>query len=107
MGTATCIGTGGPCESALATCDGTMIVQCVGLQEARTECSAQLVDGICVATETGASCAIGSECDPAQTPDTCEGDTLTFCAGGVLQTAQCSDFGFQPCLDGRCQAYAR
>lgn len=102
---ATCIGIGAPCTAALASCEGTVMVSCMGGQEVRTDCAAQLVDGTCVAMDTGARCVLGSECDPWQTPDTCEGDTITFCAGGVLQTAQCSDFGFDPCEDGRCQAY--
>jgi hypothetical protein len=103
--TATCVGAGPACTPALASCEGNVAVSCMGGQEARTDCAATLTDGTCVARDTGAICALGNECDPYQTVDTCEGDTLTYCAGGLTRTAQCSDFGFGPCQDGRCQAY--
>jgi hypothetical protein len=102
---ATCIGTGPACETALPHCDGALVVSCLGGQEATADCAGQLVDGICVDGEIGARCLLGSECDAYQSPETCVDDTVTFCAAGVQRTAKCSDFGFGPCVDGRCQAY--
>jgi hypothetical protein len=101
----TCVGTGPACDPALPRCEGTTVVSCLGGQEATEDCAAHLAEGTCVVNDSGAKCVLGSECDPFQTAETCVDDTVTFCAAGVQRTAKCGDFGFGPCLDGRCQAY--
>jgi len=102
---ATCVGAGPACTATSQRCEGTVAVTCVGGQETTEDCAARLVEGTCVAGEVTVKCALGGACDPLQSTDSCVDDTVTFCAAGVERTAKCSDYGFGPCVDGRCQAY--
>jgi hypothetical protein len=105
-GVCTSNGGGGACTAGtLPTCDGAAIVRCSGGIEVRTDCAAREVGAMChlgPTTSPEPYCGPGDACYPTKGAETCTGTSVSYCAGGVVATADCTTLGFSQCLGGKC-----
>ncbi|MFO0550922.1 MAG: hypothetical protein U0271_21205 [Polyangiaceae bacterium] len=98
-----CIGTGEPCDFFSQACESDVLVTCAGGKLAHRDCAESLPAGQSCGFVTagpfagGAACGVvSSTCDPSE-PETCDGDSITFCAQGIAQTISCAEAGFNSC----------
>lgn len=89
-GSPSCAGEGEPCEPPLFRCDGDVAVSCRDGFIHRERCR----PGAC-RTDDGARCVATEECTPH-----CEGTSVVQCVGGQIQRYDCTDWGFEACVDG-------
>ena len=109
-GACTAPGGGGACSSSTTTCDGSAIVRCSSGVEIRTDCAAIGVDALCypgtgTSSTTEPYCGFGNACYPEKGTESCNGNSVMFCAAGVTATIDCTTLGFTRCFAGRCSAF--
>lgn len=83
-------------------CDGTRRIDCLDNVEVGVDC-ARHVDGMsCLTRDSDAECGIdGPACGVAdRRAETCNGTTITFCAGGGFHAVDCAALGFTQCMPG-------
>ena len=108
-GVCTSSGGGGACSAGtLPTCDGAAIVRCGGGIEARTDCATLEVGATChlgTGTSPDPYCGPGDACYPTKGTETCNGNSVSYCAGGVAASIDCTSLGFTRCFSGRCTSF--
>jgi hypothetical protein len=84
-------------EGTPRRCDGDQLVFCVSGYEIAFDCG-RVIDGFgCYQVDSDdPDCGYGEGCDP-DSNGTCDGDILTFCAGGELRSVDCAEMGFSEC----------
>lgn len=99
-----CVGSGAACTTDVDTCNGTSLQQCRGGRLHSTNCGFLVTGSSCRTVGGHSFCGTASDCDPASAPadGTCEGGTLTLCAGGVAERINCAAAGFVGCGAGGC-----
>lgn len=85
----TCGGEGEVCEEPLFRCDGDVAVSCMNGFLHREQCR----PGAC-RTDDGARCLPTEECFAR-----CEGATRIDCVGGTVVEHDCTEWGFEECVD--------
>jgi hypothetical protein len=102
-GGCTAPGGGAACTGTTPTCDGAAIVRCSGGTSYRTDCGTLEVGATChLGTGTEPFCGTGDACYPTKGAETCSGTSVSFCAGGVTASIDCTTLGFSQCLGGKC-----
>jgi hypothetical protein len=110
--TAHCQGAGPSCTGPLIgdqtlRCDGTKLVSCTFGNESTLDCASIQLKCIPNIKNAHAACALGSDCDPANTSTvTCNGTKLNFCNNGIIDSYDCKSGGFATCDPsggGRCK----
>lgn len=96
-----CVGTLGPCApDTTATCAGNTVTYCSAGRLATYDCSSTMFRTACNqgAPPYETPCRPqGAECDPWNTPGTCDGSVLRTCADGVRVDVDCAALGFSGC----------
>lgn len=107
-----CVGTGAACElpskwwyydwytydyriGAIACESETTLRSCVGTAEQLIDCGSLGLGFKCIPGETP-YCGLASECN-ADTPITCDGDSIVVCNAGKIQKVDCKSLGFETC----------
>jgi hypothetical protein len=100
-----CRGTGEACTGDATACDGTMLRVCRNGRWQNLDCG-RLVTGTTCRTVMGRSfCGVDLACDPGSAPmtGTCDGNTLSLCAGGRTFRYTCEPAnGFASCGPSGC-----
>lgn len=105
-GGAACVGTGPACtdQSSDSYCADDSPTYCTdGHEWMLGRCSDLILPATC--SNGGCSPMAGSGCDPNAFADTCDGNNLVYCSGGIA-AVDCQDAGFSTCRSNRGIGYA-
>jgi hypothetical protein len=83
-------------------CAGATLTACVGGGTAEVDCATYGPGFTCQALDGSFFCGLAAECVPADNyasaqPASCDGNQLTFCNAGRLETIDCLALGFSGC----------
>lgn len=101
-------GGGATCTASGTSCDGAAIVRCAGGVTYRTDCGTLELGATChpgTGTATEPYCGTGAACYPTKGTETCSGNVVSFCAGGVAGMVDCTAIGFTQCFGGKCVTF--
>lgn len=105
-GSGACVASGGPsCITGATSCQGHDLVQCMGGQPGRVDCSQAYGQGFACFTDLlgDPTCAEDSACDPTTWMDSCNPDsTLSFCNAGFVDSYDCVGNAWGGCSAGTC-----
>jgi hypothetical protein len=92
-----CVGPDEACTTS--KCEGDVAALCVNGGFKRLDCAALGPGFTCKTTASGVACRQGTQCDPATSKkaETCNGDKLTVCHAGKIETVDCKALGFSGC----------
>jgi hypothetical protein len=101
-GVCTSPGGGGACTDGTPThCTGAAIESCSNGTTELFDCPSLISGSTCIAG-IEPFCGYGTACVPTKGAETCTGNTLNFCAAGVVGSVDCTSLGFTQCLNGQC-----
>ncbi|HEX2872007.1 MAG TPA: hypothetical protein VHP33_12140 [Polyangiaceae bacterium] len=83
-------------------CSGATLTACVSGSKAEVDCTTYGPEFTCQSRDGSFFCGLAAECVPADNyaaaqPATCDGNLLSFCNAGRLETLDCLALGFSGC----------
>ena len=83
-------------------CAGATLTACVGGRSVEVDCATYGPDFTCQSLDGNFFCGLAAECVPADNyeaahPESCDGNRLSFCNAGRLETLDCRALGFSGC----------